>query len=553
MVQGSDILNYTGNVGLGLNTDGVVNYGETDTRDITNSLTNLAYLNMQKNREVWRQKILDRDDAMSKIANGQLALKNALPKDRKALMGKIEQVKDFWFQHGGDVKSDPNVYLQFNEILADLQAANTIAGSRLLEYEKGMQEAARETHPVRKKKILEHWQTQADSLDIYTPFQPYQQTLDWEAAKVLPQLPMGEAKVARDGDYDVTSASTDMEKAFTQYMNAYNYDEKGEMAPNVDSFYEDYLGRSGLKPKNVVLQEVDLVNKKLRKIAEMNGYNPDDVSSLPEYLQPLQLADDVNGTLQSTINKPATAFKVALALNYQKSTSRKLNEDYAKIDKTRAEIGRIEEQNKLTQAQAEKAKKDAESNRIKALAQRGYYAARTTQINLGNQAASSTTQADNPYNSVITQVQTPKNGGPMYIADSLLTPSVKQMMGGVGRDKKPIPLQPKKMNIDGKEVSGYEFRPVDEWYFKDKAGKWYSYSKEELAKDAKQRGIKLSEYIKKFVDAGAFQDGEVIGKNGKGTRLSTFQAAKALNNPLVNKGDQSVMTDEENSNEDNEE
>lgn len=543
MVQGSDILNYTGNVGLGLNTEGITNYGETDTRDLTNSLTNLAYLNMQKNREVWQQKIRDRDDAMGKIANGQLQLKNALPKDREKLMKKIEEVKDIWFKHGGDVKSDPNVYLDFNDKLADLQAANTIAGSRLLEYERGMQEAAKETHPIRKQKMLQHWQGQADNADLYTPFAPYQQTLDWDAAKVLPQLPTTEPVSKRDGDYDVISTNTDMEKAYTNYMNAYNYDEKGEMAPNVDAFYDDYLGRSGVKNKAVVLQDVNLINSKLRKIAKLHGYNPDEMLNLPEYLRPLQVTDDANGTLQSTTNKPNTAFKVALALNYQNGSTRKLNPEYAKIDKTRADINRLDEQNKLTQAQAKKAEMDAESNRIKAMAQRGYYAARATQINLGNEAAQKVTQADNPFNQVITQVQTPKNGGTMYIADSLLTPSVKQMMGGVGKDKKPIPLLPRDLSVDGKTVKGYEFKPLDTWYFKDEKGNWHSYSKKELAESASKKGVKLSDFIKRFVDAGAFQDGEVLGKNGKGTRLSTLQSARSINNPLVSKGDEAVITD----------
>ncbi len=85
MVTGNEILNYQGNVGLGLNSDGIGSYGETDTKDLSNAVFNMAYLNLQKNKEIWNQKIKDRDEAMNLIASDWLKIDNVLPNPREEL------------------------------------------------------------------------------------------------------------------------------------------------------------------------------------------------------------------------------------------------------------------------------------------------------------------------------------------------------------------------------------------------------------------------------------------------------------------------------------
>ena len=70
-VSGNDILSYQGNVGLGLG-ENVQSYGDTDTKIITDSLQNLSYQQLLKNKTVYDQKIKDRDEAFALIAEGKL-------------------------------------------------------------------------------------------------------------------------------------------------------------------------------------------------------------------------------------------------------------------------------------------------------------------------------------------------------------------------------------------------------------------------------------------------------------------------------------------------
>lgn len=337
MQTANDVLSYSGNVGLGLNSDGIAQYGDTDTRELNNSIFNLAYLNMQKNKAVWEQKIKDRDEAMALVRDGRLRVDNALPEDRKRLMGMLDGLKQKWLQHGGDLKSDPNVWVDFNDGLGKFKEAATIANTRFLDYHHGMAEAAKETRPLRREKMVEHWNSQLKR-DLYDQFDPYQQQMDWDPAKVF--TPMTDITATkRDGDFDVTSTRTDVAKSFTDYINRYQFDDKGETAPNIDAFYDNYLGIDGAKDLVSVGQSVNATNGKLKKIATDLGFNTDKPEELPVYLRPIRLLsqDPTTGKPGSADTKQVLAFKVALALGYKNVEDKKLNPNYSKIDKAKTD------------------------------------------------------------------------------------------------------------------------------------------------------------------------------------------------------------------------
>lgn len=524
MVLGNDILGYRGDVALGLNGDGLSSYGDTDTKDLSNSVFNLAYLNMQKNKDVWQQKIKDRDDGMKLIAEGQLRLNNALPKDREKLMGMIDQVKKVYFDNGGDVKSNPKVWLDLNDKLSKFQTANNVAISRLVSYNEGLAEAANERNPVAKKQMLEHWQKQTDK-DLYQMFDPYQKTLDWDPKIVLPDLPVNESTPYRVGDYDVTDKTTDINKAWLQYADAYQFDDKGTTAPNVDAFYDNYFGLDGLKPHDAVAQTIELTNQKLKKIAELQGYNTENIAGLPDYLKPIQLAQDpADGQFKPTETKQLAAFKIALALKYQHTKDIKLNKDYSVIDKNKMEVEKIKHENK---------KLDAESDASRALAsqRRSYIPLNQAKAKYWN---SKSTQADNEekitniFDDVLARTKTMNFKGEgdkevVWVGD--LPQGFSQVLSGVNKKGEPIALKPLKRS------NGAEYFEVGKSsFYISPTGK--RYSEAQIQNDfKKQDKYPTLEAFKSYLDEVGFkQDKELIGANGRGTSQSTIQGLRIINN-----------------------
>jgi hypothetical protein len=94
---------------------------------LNNTIFNTQYLNMQKNKAVWEQKLKDRDDAMQLVRDGRLKVDQALPQDREKLRGMIEEMKSVWKANGGDLKSNPDVWLEFNDKLGKFKDYQTIA------------------------------------------------------------------------------------------------------------------------------------------------------------------------------------------------------------------------------------------------------------------------------------------------------------------------------------------------------------------------------------------------------------------------------------------
>lgn len=517
-VTGNDILGYTGNVALGLNSEGLGAYGDTDTRELNNAMFNLAYLNMQKNKAVWEQKIRDRDDAMKLVVDGRLRVDNALPEDQKKLQGMIEEMKTIWKDRGGDLKSDPNVWVDFNDKLGKFKNASTIAASRFLDYNHGQAEIAKETNPIRRRKMTEHWEGQ-----LKTPmgelFKPYQQTLDWDPGIVLPELPTL-SSVKRDGYYDVTSTKTDVAKSYRDYVTKYQFDDKGETAINVDAFYDNFFGVDGLKDIVSVGQSVNAVNSKLKTIATDAGYDPDKPETWPQFLQPLQLLskDPSTGRPGTTDTKQVAAFKVALAHKYQNVSTPKLNKDYAAIEKTKADID-------AAKALAAQRRSSISVNQARA---RYWNAKSTTQANTNN--------IYNIFNDVVARSKNYNFGGKegeksiVWVGD--LPKGFTQVLAGIDKDGKPIALKPLKRS------NGAEYFEVSKSpYYISGTGKRYSESEIRNAYASQSKFTSYEEFLADMNEKGFKQETELVGSNGRGTSQATIQALRSLSNKSVTQKD----------------
>lgn len=337
--SGSDILSYAGNVGLGLNSDaGALGaYGETDLTAANSAVFNLAYLNMQKNKVVYEQKIKDRDDGMKLIAEGQLQVNNALPKDREKLMALIDETKKTYFENGGDVKSDPRVWLKINDQLSKFNTANATASSRYLMATNGIAEAAKETNPYKKDKMLQHWNNQMGR-DIYEPMDPYQNTLDWDNSKVFRKMTETTKEVGTDGYNRVYETKTNLPESYRDFVNAYQQGDKEQLGLNVDTFLNSFYGKDGILTPDAVQSKAQEVNNRLKKIATAEGYNPEDLTTLPEYLKPLN-PKVVNGAIESNDYKWNDWYKIMLYDQYNSKKDTKFDKnllDVKKVDDDRS-------------------------------------------------------------------------------------------------------------------------------------------------------------------------------------------------------------------------
>jgi hypothetical protein len=348
MVTANDVTQYHGDAAL--STEGMQKYGDIDVTQMNSNGFNLAYLNMQKNKALWDQKIKDRDELMGAIASEKVNINQALPQDREKLIGMLTDAKQMWLDHDGDLKSDPKAWIEFNDKLTKLREANTYAQSRYSSYTTGMAEAAKELDPTKKQAMISHYNDEQKK-DLYQPFLPYQQSLDWDNEKVNRQIGVATTDEGKDETqpyYRKTRDRTDVAKGYRDYTNSYMYDDKNQMAINVDAFLKSFYGQDGLMHPDAVQKKVEDINARLKEIARSEGYKVDDPNvKLPAYLQPMKVAPGQDGTVQSAGTKWDDWYKIQLTNQYQNKVTSAYDKDAALLGKTQSEI----EANKALAAQ----------------------------------------------------------------------------------------------------------------------------------------------------------------------------------------------------------
>lgn len=340
-VDANEILNYGGRAEFGLVDDGLMQTGVVEAPKYVQALENAVFLNLKKNEAKYRQKLADRDEAAKAFAEGAADLGQVLPEDRERLQKELSEIKNILYSNGGDIKSKPEVWIDFNDRLAKYHNGTIYAKSRFDTYTKGATEAAKETDPVKKKQMLDHLQQQRKK-DMFQPFDPYQQSLDFDWSKVAQSM----EQVKKQGAVDNATNSvkftekTDLPKAYQKYATLYKHGDKDEIGNNVDRFLESFYGQDGLLAPEAVINSVDQVNKRLAEIAVEEGYNPANPNSLPDYLKPVK-AMVMNGQVQSAGYKHDDWFKIMLAAQYKNVTGSAYDENLGKAAKNKAEIGAL--------------------------------------------------------------------------------------------------------------------------------------------------------------------------------------------------------------------
>lgn len=506
LTTGPGILNYQGNAGLSNADSGLT----PDTSVINQSIANLAYVNLQKNREVWQQKIRDRDDAMTMLKQGNIDMGKVPPEYQDQLREKVQKFKDFWFENGGDIKSDPNNWAKANSLLSDFTDDKNYAQSKLIEYNKEAELASKETNPTKRTAILQNMKDNMAS-PLNKPYMPYQQTLDWDPAKVDLAPPMKILKNQREGDFDVLQQAPDLEKYRQMYYDQWVNNKSGDVPYHMESFLSGFLGNDGIRPPEAVKQNLDLVNQKLAKINTDLGLAATD----PQYLKPIIPVAGPDDKIHLSDNTAESVYKIMLAKNYSNVAQKKFNLNYAKERQINSQIG-------LNQARAEKERSYIPLNRAKAK----YWNSKGTETENVN-------HVQNIFEDVLARTKNlevfdkdnKSLGTKRLIDEKDLPEGFSTVLGGLDEKGVPIKLEP----IHFRGGNYYEVSESP-FYVNGSTGKRYSDAEIKDAFDKQTTYSKYDDFIKAMKEKGIAPEIELQGKNGRGTSQSTIQALRALNN-----------------------
>lgn len=177
---GSQILSYTGNVGLGQGASPeipVIN-PNSNLNTINSTARDILLLNHENNIKLYDQKIKDRDETLKLLASGQVASGDIAPEDRPVYEKAKQATKDAFYDmisKGG--LNNPDAVRDYQDKVTDLYNTAVHAQSRQLELSKLRQEQSSQTLPDDISAYDNHIKNQL-SKPFWQPVDPFQKAFD---------------------------------------------------------------------------------------------------------------------------------------------------------------------------------------------------------------------------------------------------------------------------------------------------------------------------------------------------------------------------------------
>lgn len=516
-VTANEITSYQGRAEFGLADDGLMETGVVETPNSDKLLDRMMYLNIQKNLIAYNKKIEDRDEVMRTVAENSQAITQALPEDRERLQQQLKEIKQMMINNGGDIKSDPKVWAEFNDRLAKFREANTYAKSRYDTYTKGASEAAKETDPMKKKRMQEHYEAQRKK-DMYDVMDPYQQSLDYDLAIVGTPLETISTKVGTKDAYVTYNDKTDLDKSYRKYNLLYRHDDKQGIGTNVDAFLTDFYGQNGMLPIDGVMRNIQDVNKRLQEIAVAEGLDPSKPEKLPSYLQPIKVAN-VGGKIQSLGYKSDDWFKIMAASQYKNGQRSEYDKDLAAQMKTKADID-------ATKALAEQRRSAGRYNdaRTKAVREK---AATEKEMMHPRQFY------DEVFKTGANIGITPKGNVVTRINDADMSVGLKKVLGIRPLNKRgEYNLVPTNITQNGKKISEEEFHEAHKAWYNTTRKTLYNRDADGKVIDMKYRDGGFIDYLQYLEEEGkqpVSYEIEIVGKDAQGKLVRSNAMSSYMN------------------------
>lgn len=527
-----NLLSYTGNAGLGIGSNPDIPVGNNnDLSVINNTMRDIMIMDNQRNMNLFRQKIQDRDTTNELIAKGQVPPGEILPQYRPVYEKAQQKVKDTFLKYGGNVINNPKAYQEYASAVRDLQDVAQHARANTVEVQRLQQEAAKELLPRRKEDIMKHAGKQLQQ-DFWNPITPYQQLHDFNIDDILSGVNPVTRTVQGQSPFETydesyVDYSDILKNKRNQYINDMN------VADSIDQFV-DKLER--YDPQQLG-QTLDAVNKQLSRYNQERRLTP----GMAGYVTPIQ-AVPAQGRLLIKEPKTDLAAKWALAQQQKFSTlTPKFNKDLAKfaLDKERLSL------------QARKLNLDA----AKAGAYIRNLDAKTKKFVSDQQALG--TDVSKTYEDFVNGIQLmqTKEKASGKVVENLNVSYVDRLPQGYQFIAGPVMAVDKK----GKPTGKITVEKLEPFISTDKSKRPYYITRylngqtgEDLSPDSKFVNDKYNEWrasgypgtkedmLKKLLKNGALEM-VLQGKNGAANYTSMSQSAKALNALGTTKGEENIM------------
>jgi hypothetical protein len=517
----AELTSYTGNSGLGLANASIPVTSAKDL-DLINQTSRDVYLNgLNRNQQLFQQKIKERDQLLSAIDSGDIKVGDLLEEDTPLVKEGLDKLDVAFENRIKKGMNDLDAAREYKKALREAQDRVTQAQGRKVFYDSESGAIGQETLPRKQDARKKNLDTVIKG-GFWKDITPYQQTQDLDIQGSILSTAA-----------NISTPYTDPKTLTKGTRTEFDYGKT--LDANVNNFLNDANKRYDQQQLVREIQELDpqtfgktmeSMNSRIAEYNKLKNLMP----NTPGYVEPIKF-DIVQG--RGIIAEKMPDFSAKYTLANQKPFSSGTSE----FDKDRASFALGQERNKI-------AAQNAGANQLRA---RTYAALQNKKL---SQMEAEEKQSNTIWSGWVEKIKVQNNNDDIVNPKDL--PQGYRLIGGLNKEGKPIELKPLKKDVvkdkKGKVLSSTEY--YDTRYKQDgkelaKADlkKEYDRVMGELKKDGKKSSTSYNDFIKNLVRNGVLEM-EVIGENGTADFNTAFQTVRALSNKLSTKGEEPVFGSE---------
>jgi len=510
MASATDLVSNKGDANLGVGSNAGIPLGTDFNLDVINKTGEQIMLqNMNQNREIYQQKLRERDQLLSQIDSGGIKVGDLLEEDTPIVKEGLDNLDKAWEEMVTKGKNDLDAQRKYKKALRDAQDRTTQAQARKVYFDQEAQELSKETLP-RKQTARKQNLDGVIKGGFWKDLTPYQQTQDLDIEKSILSTAA-----------NVTEQFTDPKNPLIKGKRTiFDYDKT--LQSNNDNFLNDANKRhdqeqlvasiQSLPPQDFV-ENLQAMNNRIADYNKTKGL----IEGQPGFVAAVDFEIDPQ-TGKPAINEKLPDFAAKYTLTRQKPFS----STETAFDKDRAayELGR--QRNAIAQ-------QNANAGTLRA---RTYSQVQQKKL---SQMDADEKRVMGIWPKIIGKVKTAKSGtgSDVDVVWSGDLPSGYKNINGLDKDGKPMPLKPFK-NKQGQE------------YF---TNKYYDANGGEIDLRAQYNEYKAAggrgsydDLRNKLLKSGNVNM-EMQGSNGTADFNSAMETARALSNKLGSGKEEPVFSE----------
>jgi hypothetical protein len=327
-VKANDILSYRGDPNDVVATEGGP-WGVLNTPQTSVASRDLAIFAVQRGKQLYEQRIADRDKVYQKIDDEELVPKDILDVDRARIDQKLNNIQNVFLKYKGDIMNNPDRYREYLRAINDAKGDIKQAQKRYIGVTADLQQKTKAGNPVEAGNYDKHISNYL-SKDFYSTYNPYVPITTFDMDKVLVKptyTPNGsQPKFYRDknGFWKESEEVIDKQKLFDQ-TNA-NWQNKEYRHYFTNQEESGLLDQFHYLSPQEMLMKLHAWNSGIEKHnSDLGIKNPND----PNYIPPIQVAQRPQGGFEVVGNPAEVAAKIVLAENPAKKVVKEWDKERA--------------------------------------------------------------------------------------------------------------------------------------------------------------------------------------------------------------------------------